>query len=234
MDDTRMRELVVDAYRDVQLDVPLATIEGAAARTRPRTVAAAAAGVMVAALGAGVYLGTARSTPVTEPFAAASASTAPTAAPGSDGCEVAIVPATGRSFPVPPLRFSVDLDGLTLMVHADEQVEVVCLRRDDQSRPPSKAMEVADVRGGMHPAGQLSNHTSTIIQGDFRAGFSFGRAPAGTTKVEIHLAGGGTVEARLSGEWYLAVATGAAGRALATASSVVATTPSGTVSIPVR
>jgi hypothetical protein len=229
MDDTRMRELVVDAYRDVQLDVPLATIEGAAARTRPRTVAAAAAGAMVVALGAGVYFGTAGPAPVTAPFAAASASTASTVGPEM------VVSGAGPSFAIPPLRFSVDLDGFTIKVHADERAEVDTVERADRSRPQPMALWIADWRGGYaHPAGQLSNHTSTIIQGDFRAGLSFGRAPVGTTKVEIHLAGGGTVEARLSGEWYLAVATGDAGRALATASSVVATTPSGTVSIPVR
>jgi len=227
MDDTRLRELVVDAYRDVRLDVPLATIEAAATRTRPRTLAAAAAGVMVVAFGA--YFGAGGPSPVAAPSVAASVSSSPTAT-AAEAC------VRSERITLPPLRFTMELDALILDVYADERVEAVCFRLPQRTDAGvTRARGVTDVNGGpVHPAGHLSNTTSTAILGELTAVYSFGRAPAGTTKVEIRLADGSAVAARLAGEWYLAAATGDAARRLATATSVVATTPNRTYTIPVH
>ena len=225
IEDTRLRELVVEAYRDVELNVPLATIESAAARSRPRALAAAAASVLVVVLGFGLYL-SGRGL-VVGPVGAA------TATPWMPNSCVTLIVVASQPRPTapPPLRIVETLDGVAVELYADDTREFVCFRLPRDAYPPAGFVGRNKM---ILREGELSNYTFLTTAGGVTVGHSFGRMPSGATKVEIRLADGGTVAARLAGRWYLAAATGDAGRRLATATSVVATVHDRTYTIPVQ
>ena len=111
---------------------------------------------------------------------------------------------------------------LSLEIYADERSLLVCWQ------VPLALVKDSSVPA-LYPAGSLSGRSTTLVRGTDSLGFTFGRAPAGTSAVTVHFADGTSMPAKLDGEWYVAAAAGAAADRFNTVVRVVAQTPSGPV-----
>ncbi|HZN18162.1 MAG TPA: hypothetical protein VFB84_08260 [Micromonosporaceae bacterium] len=248
LSDDRLRELVAQAYRETHLAVPLSTIESAARHRPPRhrllALAATAAAVVAVAVGASVLL-SGQVDPVPQP-GGTPGSSAPgagkpprptsTATAAAGRCADYALPELRRTESVlpedraelPPLRFERTLlaSQLSLLLYADERVQVACWLTPESGTVAVNSSDLTTNRPA-HPAGQLSNSASAYGS-DPVAAYSFGRVPAGTTRVEIYFPGGGKVQAQLVDGWYLAWATGEAAHRFSDITKVVAYAPNET------
>ena len=226
MNDDRVREIVVDAYRDVRMDVPLAVIEEPARRRSRRTPALVAAGAAVLAVTAGVSLvagGAGPSVLAGDGGDTATTTTTQAAtAPANVPIEECLGPASLPPAEPTGLVSRIAVPELSLELYADERTLLVCWQG------PAALMKDSSVPD-LHPAGRLSGRSLTLVRGTESLGFTFGRAPAGTSAVTVHFADGTSMPARLDGEWYVAAAVGAAADRFNTVVRVVAQTPSGEV-----
>jgi hypothetical protein len=231
LSEDRLRDLIVDAYEDVHLTVPLSQIRSAAQAKRRRTNRQLVAVAAAVAVTAGSLVAVSR---LTAPDSGtAEADTAVAGWPpvrtfettAADGCE------PEGTFPPFRIEAAVDPANLTVRVYADERLQLTCLTGD--AVPPSGTHHYAVAYRSadqLYPAGQLSNNTSHQVLGEVDVAMSFGRAPAGTTRVEVVFGDGSRMDAQLKGEWYLLVASGkAAGERFSTVRQAVAHTPNGVV-----
>jgi hypothetical protein len=221
MNDERVRELVVDAYRDVRLDVPLAAIEEPDRRRSRRTPALVAAAAAVLAVTAGVSVLARGADPVAvvADGVEESASSPPSVSVPAGEClgPASLPPAEPTS-----LVHRIDVPEFSLALFADERSLLVCWQA------PLALVKDSSVPA-LYPAGSLSGSSTTLVRGTESLGFAFGRTPAGTTAVTVHFADGTSMPAKLDGEWYVAAATGADAGRFNTVVRVVAQTPSGPV-----
>ncbi|HET8684580.1 MAG TPA: hypothetical protein VFM54_22325 [Micromonosporaceae bacterium] len=249
LSDDRLRELVVQAYREVRLPVALSTIESAA-RRRPRhrllALAATAVAVVAVAVGASTLL-PGQVGPGPQPGGTPTAgpsspdggkpprptSTATTAAGRCAGYALPELRQTESVLPedraeLPPLRFQLTLieSRLSLLLYAEERVQVACWLTPESGTVSVNSSNLTTNRPA-HPAGQLSNSASAH-GGDPVAAYSFGRVPAGTTRVEVYFPDGSKVPAQLANGWYVAWATGEAAHRFSDITKVVAYTPNET------
>ncbi|HET8659319.1 MAG TPA: hypothetical protein VFM55_10025 [Micromonosporaceae bacterium] len=244
LSDDQLRELVVHAYREVRLPVTLSTIESAARRRpRPRLLALAATAVAVVAVavGASVLLpgqvgpglqpgGTPGSSAPGAGKPPRPTSTATTAAGRCADYALAELRQTESVPPedraeLPSLRFELTLiePQLSLLLYAEERVQVACWLTPESGTVSVNSSNLTTNRPA-HPVGQLSN-SSSAYGGEPVAAYSFGRVPAGTTRVEIYFPDGSKVPAQLADGWYVAWATGAAAHRFSDITKVMAYTP---------
>jgi len=246
LSDDRMRELVVQAYREVHLPVALSTIESAA-RRRPRhrvlVLAAAAAAVVTVAVAASVLLpgwvdpgpqlgGTPAAVP-SPPGSGKPPRPTSTATTAAGRCadyalpelrQTESVPLEDRA-ELPPLRFELTLvePQLSLLLYAEERVQVACWLTPESGTVAVNSSNLT-TNQPVYPAGQLSNSASAY-GGEPVAAYSFGRVPDGTNRVEIYFPDGSKVPAQLAHGWYVAWATGAAAHRFSAITKVMAYTP---------
>jgi len=235
LSDERLRELIADAYQDVHLAVPLRTIERSAAREPRRRLALAAVAVaVIAAVSAGFWVlrpgadhalpvpgESATSTPGKPPRPSSSATTA-------EGRCADYVQAELGWVAAPPLRFNVTLieSQLSLLVYAEGPAEVACWLTPDFATVAVNTSNLTTNRPA-HQVGQLSN-TASAHGRDPLAAYTFGRVPAGTTRVEVYFPDGSKLEAQLKDGWYIASATGEASHRFSEITKVMAYTPTQT------
>ncbi|GAA2385881.1 hypothetical protein Cme02nite_72960 [Catellatospora methionotrophica] len=246
LDDERLAELVRGAHRDTHLAVPLARIIGARPRPRPLTVLALAAGVLVGVvlLGLGFLLVAAppsydepavplpsASPPGKPPRPSSSATTAPGRCADYAAGELATAGLTA----LPPLRFEVEpLPGrLRLLIYADDRGSAACWLGGEQHVVEVGGSNLTTAMRPAYPPGRLSNASSAWGL-DPPAAFTFGRVPAGVTRVEVHFPGGVTREAQVDGEWYLLAATGRQAHEFSEITKIVAIGPGGRAELPVE
>jgi hypothetical protein len=244
--DAELREMVREAYRDLDMRTPLARIERSA-RVRPRrrlVATAAAASVAAVLLAVGMSLGrigwdgyefvdvppspsvgpSAESKP---PRPTSSATTA------SGRCVDYTRQEYGGAVALPPLRFDVALSDRAhrLLLFADERTEYACWLTPEGGTVARNTSNLTTNQPS-HPIGQLSNSSSANGAEPFAA-YTFGRAPGGTTQVEVHFPYGPPTVATLAGGWYLATATGQAAYSFSDITEIVAYGKTGPTSLPV-
>lgn len=218
MNDERVRELVVDAYRGVRLDVPQSVIEQASRHRIRRAPVLVAVAFSVLVVTAGVSLVAGGSGPsLVVGDGDDLVSTTPS---------LAVAESCGDPLPVrggtAPLVRRVTLPDVGLEIHASESIVLICwhgplaLVKDSAAEP-------------LFPAGQLTARSTELWYGDESVGFTFGRTPVGTTAVKVHFADGSSIDARVEGEWFAAAAPGSDASKFNEVVRVVAQTPSGPV-----
>jgi hypothetical protein len=240
INDAELREMVREAYRDLDMRTPLARIERSA-RVRPRrrlVATAAAASVAAVLVSVGVSLGGVGGDGHQPAAVPPSASVAPSAEGKPPRPTSSATSTTGRcadynrieyddAVALPPLRFDVALSDPDhrLLLFAGERVEVACWLTPDGG---TVARNVSNLTTNVpsHPIGQLSNSSSANGTEPFAA-YTFGRVPDGTTRVEVHFPNGAPIVATLADGWYLATATGQAAHRFADITEIVAYVPKG-------
>jgi hypothetical protein len=255
--DERLRELIIDAYRDVHLPVPLSDIERSTGR-RPfrRLAVVAAAGSLAGAVLVSGWLLLPGEDPVTpspgaSPTPSADASGGKPPRPTSSANTAAgicvdfaapelaaaerLAPADRNA--LPPLRFDRTLieGSLRLLLYANERVEVSCW-----VTPLGAIGATVDVNTSnltidpvQHLPGQLTN-SSTAYGQDPAAAYTFGRTPAGVTRVEVEFPDGSRIPAEVVDGWYLATAVGDASYRFADITRILAHAPEQTYTRPIR
>jgi hypothetical protein len=255
--DERLRELIDEAYRDVHLRTPLGDVERSA-RRRPvrRIVLAAVAGLAAGAVLIGGWLllpGGGSVTPAPGESAtegtgnpggkpARPTSSASTAAgicadyatPELAGAQ-RLAPADRAT--LPPLRFERMLvEGkLRLLVYANERVEVACWVTPEGPTGATVSVNSSNltIDAVAHPPGQLTN--SSAAHGlEPAAAYTFGRTPAGVSRVEVEFVGGDRIPADVVDGWYFAGAVGEPSYRFADISRILAYAPDQTYTRPVR
>ncbi|WP_155371571.1 hypothetical protein [Catellatospora vulcania] len=248
LDDDRLADLIREAHRDTHLAVPLARVTGARPRRRPGPLllatTAVAVGVMVIVLGAAWLLLGGAPLPV-EPAAPTESALPPgkpprpsssaTTAQGRCADYAAGELAGAGLTELPPLRFEAEpVPGqLRLLLYADDRGSTACWLGAEQH---SVQVGVSDLTTAMRPSfppGRLSN-ASSAYGSEPAAAYTFGRAPVGVTRVEVHFPGGVVREAQVDGEWYLLAATGQESYGFAEITKIVAVTPGGRQELPVQ
>jgi hypothetical protein len=249
MTDERLFDAIRDAYRDVQLAVPLADIQHGARRrwtrvvvpVRSRVVLAAAAAVTVVAVGVWALVaqrpGGGAQTPGHPAPSASIAGTGKPPRPTSSATSAAgrcadyvqaELAGSGRA--TPPLRLTFTHGETRLLVYVTDTFAVTCWLSEDLFTVGGSATAVNDLA---HPPGQLSY--SSEDSGHGWGGVAFGRVPAGTSQVTISFPTGPAVQATVVGEWYGYLAPpGADSDRLTTATKVTAVTPTGNLTRQVR
>jgi hypothetical protein len=252
LDDERLTSLIRRAYHDVHLARPLPEAAPAAGGWRGSRLAfAVAAAVLVVIVGAFLAGGRGGEGAQHLPQPAAPSPTPSTVVGGKpprptstattdDGkCADYARPAT-----LPPLRFATTAGNLSdagylgtpqpggkikIRVYASEHDAVFCWLYADQVTVDGSATAVQEPA---FPVGELSY--VAFAEGHVLTQVAFGRAPAGTTKVELFAPGGAPMTATLDGEWYLITRTGDQADRLSEVTKVVAHTPTGDRTLPVR
>lgn len=248
LDDDRLAELVREAHRDTFLAVPLSRVTGARAR-RPfplllAATAVVAALVTVILLGAGWVMSGGAPLPVEPAVPTESAlpvgkpprpSSSATTARGR--CADFAVPELAQEglTELPPLRFEVEpVPGrLRLLLYADDRGSTACWLGEEQHSVQVGASDLTTVMRPSFPPGRLSN-ASSAFGSQPAAAYTFGRAPVGVTRVEVHFPGGVVREAQVDGEWYLLTASGEASYDFSEITKIVAVTPDGRTELPVE
>lgn len=125
---------------------------------------------------------------------------------------------------LPPLRFhTVVVEGqLELLMYADDNGDVACWLTPDFGVVSVGSSDLTTAVRPLHPAGKLTNSSSAYGR-DPIAAYSFGRVPAGTTRVEIKFPDGSAVAAQLKDGWYLYTATASAAERLSEVTAIEAT-----------
>ncbi|GIG00605.1 hypothetical protein [Catellatospora citrea] len=249
LDDDRLADLIREAHRDTHLAVPLARVTGARPRRRPgpmllAATAAVAALVAVVVLGmAWVMLGGA-ALPVEPAVPTESAappgkpprpSSSATTAQGRCADYAAAELAQAGLTELPPLRFEVEpVPGrLRLLMYADDSGSTACWLGAEQHAVQVGISDLTITMRPSHPPGRLSN-ASSAFGSQPTAAYTFGRAPAGVTRVEVHFPGGVVREAQLDGEWYLLTGAGEESYDFSEITKIVAVTPDGPKELPVQ
>jgi len=255
--DTELRDeplvdLIVRAYQDEHLAVPRADIEHRGhwsiryRRVLLATTAAAAVTVLAGTVGwffAGPAGPLQPATPTTEPTTGNGKPVRPTSTATTDlgrctdygrvelGRAESV--AQGDRTELPPLRFTrpAQAGAPALLIFATEQVTVACWLDGELWSISVNSSDMTTTMTLRHPPGRISNATSSGPEG---FAYTFGRVPAGTTEVTIEFSSGPTLPAQLAGEWYLAFAAGDQVDRFAEINRIVASTPTGTQSLPVR
>lgn len=251
MSDEQLRELIVEAYREEALPMATAQIEQSARRrwhlSRRLALPAVASAIAAVAVGlwavlphgggplpGGLPSTSSTATPAAPsgkpPRPTSSAATAAGRCADYAAAELAIsnsLPAADRRT-LPPLRFNLILVDrqLSLLLYADEQVEVACWLTPQDASVTVNSSNLT-INKPAHPAGQLSNSASAHAL-EPAAAYSFGRVPAGTTRVEVYFPDNTAVQAQLADGWYVAWATGQASYRFAEITKIVAYTPNQT------
>lgn len=249
LDDERLADLIREAHRDTHLAVPLARVTAARVRRRALPLllvatAAVAALVTVVVLGAAWVLLGGAALPVEPAVPTESAmpagkpprpSSSATTAQGR--CADYAVPELAQVglTELPPLRFEVEpVPGrLRLLVYADDRGSTACWLGAEQH---SVQVGVSDLTTAMRPSfppGRLSN-ASSAYGTEPAAAYTFGRAPAGVTRVEVHFPGGVVREATVDGEWYLLTGAGEESHDFSEITKIVAFAPDGRTELPVE
>ncbi|MEU8075575.1 hypothetical protein AB0B31_08990 [Catellatospora citrea] len=246
LDDERLADLVRAAHRDTHLAVPLARIIGARPRPRPVAVLALAMGVLVGVvlLGAAFLLLAAPRSPeepaVPPPSASAHGkpprpTSSATTAQGRCTDYAAGELAQAGLTELPPLRFEVEpVPGrLRLLMYADDSGSTACWLGAEHYAVQVGVSDLTTVMRPSHPPGRLSN-ASSAFGSEPAAAYTFGRVPAGATRVEVHFPGGVVREAQLDGEWYLLTGAGRQSYDFSEITKIVAVTPDGPQELPIQ
>lgn len=245
-DDERLAELVRAAHRDTHLTVPLARIIGARPRLRPFAVLALAMGVVVGVVLLGSAFLLLAAPPSHEepalPRPSASAqgkpprptSSATTARGRCADYAVAELAQSGLT-ELPPLRFEVEpVPGqLRLLMYADDSGSTACWLGAEQHSVQVGVSDLTIAMRPSHPPGRLSN-ASSAFGSEPAAAYTFGRAPEGVTRVEVHFPGGVVREAQVDGEWYLLTGAGQESYDFSEITKIVAVTPDGARELPIQ